>query len=764
MKLRSWHIDWLILLPLFAGLTMTRLSPRVLPIHDSTQLFQVFHFVYSNWLFTGEIAQWLPYCSYGMPIDFWINFCFTPASYLALGVGKLFGVTDVLLLFKLSIALEELVFLVGLYAFARLTLESRAAVLLVCIGGMLGLYWLFFLWWNFRIFYLVPAALAFVVLFFQRQQPHYLWLSGCTFVVSLLGNLPYYAPLYLFTVALFAGLMTMAMPAAWRSLLTLSLKNLGTLMAFVIFAVLYVYSVHYSLAPLTSATGRESGSLVTNMGDYLTHAGNPDVLDLVRQALLGWPIIYESHLHYPEMTIYIGLLPWFLLAWAIRYVRSPVFVALAGTTFMLLWLAAGGLLAATVYYLPSMSWFRHLSGVYPLCKIMVLICAGFGFQDFTRRARPGHLLLLAALALFLADCLLHIRFMLITKGLIQDTTAVAEWQAKGETLLEAHTLFAMRILLYVAAVIAVVLAAGRTQTPEGEVFRSPLFPVAFLLVYTFDMGSFMFQSQFAIDKVPDALTDTLETTWAAPLEFPERRSDQPESERADKAARLMAFMRDEALPGRASGMNYLTYAFTHQDTCTLESEFKRQFYFSPFHLKVVDLLLDAPVAKPDGYLAACEQPRLRLLRPVGVHADRTQYLEMINAGAEVAMINDNSELWVDQPQGSAIRVKHFSANRLLIEVDHAEDIPVWLVYSDADHPHWQARVNGAAVPIERAFFAFKAIELPAGHSVVQFDFRPGFFLSPAYSVGLIGIVAWLTMIYGLLAHLPSCEVVNHDPV
>lgn len=765
-RFRTWHLDWLMLMPLFVLLTATRLSPRWLPIHDTMQVFQAFHYFYSNWFFDGVWPEWIPYGAYGMPIDYWASFGLSPASYVAAAAGKLFGVTDVLLLFKLSVALEEFVFLLGLYALCRLIFRRREAVLVVCIGGILCLNWQFFLWWNFRFFYLVPAALAFLVLFFQRRQSHCFWLCGCTFVVSLIGSIPYYAPLYLLMIGVFAALLTCWLPEAWRSLLTPSAKHAVTLLLFLALAGLYVYSVHYSMAPLTTATGRDTDSLRTTLGDYLTHAGNPDVLELTRQALLGWPIIYESHLRYPEMTVYIGLLPWFLLVWAICFVRTPMFVALAGTTFVLLWLAAGGVMAATVYHLPTMGWFRHLSLVYSLCKILLLICAGFGFEDFIERARPGHLILLVGLALFLADSLLHIRFLLIARGFLQDTGSVTEWKAQDDRLLEAHSLFALRILLYVAAVFAIMLAARRRQTPEGEVFRSPLLAGALLLVYTFDIGSFMCISQFAVAPVPDSLTDTLETLRAAQIEFAERRTDQPLPGRNAQGARLMHFMRTQALPGRNSGINHLTYAFLNQDNCTLEGELNRVIYFSPVHAKVVDHILNAPVAEPNGILCGCGQPRLRLFRETGLTVNRDEYFDLINAGADVAVIglpgDERLPLLEPDLNESSIHVTRFSANRLQVEMDRQSTGPAWLIYADAYHPQWRARVNGAVTTIDVAFLAFKALAVPPGHSVVDFEFRPGFYINPVYLLGCVGILAWLTLFVVLLASLEDYPIINID--
>lgn len=765
-KLRSWHLDWLMLLPLFLILTATRLAPHVLPIHDSMQVFQAFHYFYSSWFFDGGLPEWIPYGAYGMPFDPWASMCLTPASYLAASAGKLLGVTDVLLLFKLAMALEELVFLLGLYALCRLLFSDRSAVLFVCIGALLSLNWQFQLWWNFRLFYLVPAALAYLILFFQRGQAAYLWLAGATFAVSLVGNLPYYAPLYLFMTAVFAGLLHAQTPAPWRAVFARSTKNLAAFLLFAVMAGVYLSSVRAFMAPLTTSTGRDVESGGTSLGNFLTHGANPDVLDLFREALLGWPVICE-YSGFPDQSVYIGLLSWFMLAWAALRVRSPLFLALAGTTLILLWMSAAGLFALAIFHLPTMAWFRHTSLVYNLCKPLLLICAGFGFQDFVKNARPWHVLMLMGVALFVTDSLMHIRSVLIIKGFIQDSASVSEWKASGEQMLEAHGLFVMRILLCLLAGVAILLAATREATAEGEMFRSPLLPVGLLAVYTFDMLSFMWASQYAIHLVPDELGDTLATLQAAPLELVER-SERPPPGRGEQTARLVEFARDRALPGFRSGINQAAYGFMHQDPCRLELEPQKGVYFSPFHVKAVDRLLDPRLAESAAdHLCRCEQPKLRVVTPTKLTANLDEFYEIVNSGADVGSIEvagDEQLVLTETLVGASIRVRDFSANRLTVEVDRPGTGPAWLVYADADHPGWRVRVDGAESVVVRSCLAFKAVEVPAGSSVVELTFRPGRHFNPVYVAAMLAAIAWLALFPILLCAVNRPATTTPDPV
>jgi hypothetical protein len=68
-------------------------------------------------------------------------------------------------------------------------------------------------------------------------------------------------------------------------------------------------------------------------------------------------------------------------------------------------------------------------------------------------------------------------------------------------------------------------------------------------------------------------------------------------------------------------------------------------------------------------------------------------------------------------------VQDYRPNRVAVAVD--ADAPGYLVLADVWFPGWVATVNGAAaVPVHRADYLFRAVEVPAGHSEVVFTFEP----------------------------------------
>ena len=76
------------------------------------------------------------------------------------------------------------------------------------------------------------------------------------------------------------------------------------------------------------------------------------------------------------------------------------------------------------------------------------------------------------------------------------------------------------------------------------------------------------------------------------------------------------------------------------------------------------------------------------------------------------------------PQGEEGRATILSDSGEHVVLNVAASGASFLVLADQDYPGWTATVNGVAEPILRANYAFRAVAVPAGRSVVEFDYRP----------------------------------------
>ena len=170
-------------------------SPHLVFIHDTLDNFIFLHYTYSEVYCQGEFPRWVPFMGFGMPYDFHIFGSLLPTHYVAMACGWLFGIKDALLLFKLSMFLSQVLFVLGLYVLSRRLFTSMAPVWAVCLGALLTNCWLHNCLLNFTIFYLLPFVLYLVLAFFHTAKPGYLWAACVVETLSLLGTLPYVAPL-----------------------------------------------------------------------------------------------------------------------------------------------------------------------------------------------------------------------------------------------------------------------------------------------------------------------------------------------------------------------------------------------------------------------------------------------------------------------------------------------------------------------------------------------------------------------------------------
>jgi hypothetical protein len=80
------------------------------------------------------------------------------------------------------------------------------------------------------------------------------------------------------------------------------------------------------------------------------------------------------------------------------------------------------------------------------------------------------------------------------------------------------------------------------------------------------------------------------------------------------------------------------------------------------------------------------------------------------------------------------------ASRVVVKA--STPAPSWLVLTDTFYPGWRAEVNGRPAAIRVANYAFRAVPVPAGESVVTFRYQPG-----TYRVGVFAaMLAWAVMV------------------
>ena len=145
-------------------------------------------------------------------------------------------------------------------------------------------------------------------------------------------------------------------------------------------------------------------------------------------------------------------------------------------------------------------------------------------------------------------------------------------------------------------------------------------------------------------------------------------------------------------------------------------------------------------------------PRAFYVPRVDVVPDARTLLDRLAEGPgdlrQVALVEEPPPSgFVGEPDGAGLAAVRFARNdpeHVVIEVD--APARGFLVLSDQYFPGWFASVNGRSAPIQRANYAFRLVEVPAGQSTVEFWYSPrslwlGACVS-ALSLVAVGAVLW----------------------
>ncbi|MBI3861058.1 MAG: hypothetical protein HY290_04100 [Planctomycetia bacterium] len=699
--------------PYFAG--------DVVPFHDSAAIYQGFHSFYSQALFRGELARWIPYGNYGMQAD--LSQASMHPTAVAVGLlGLVFKVRNTLVLAKIAMLLNEALYGFGLYLLGSEIYSRRMTRFLISLAGVLSISWMQEFFINVSVFYLFPLVLYFIIRFFKTQNVACLFVAGLIEICSFIGGVPYFAPLHALMLLIICIPLCRQYPPAVKSLLRprhLAHPGLWIMAAVGLVVAGFVAGGLDGLALLSPdrdpTTGKVSKSVFLNYGRLP-----------VATTLFGF---VTGGIPHADNTYYVGLLALAMFAFALATVDDSAFVGMASACFVLCWLSVGGVFARLVYYFPGMNVFRHIGLVFGLTGSLLLICSGFGldrlFERFSAQQPPslahprrrwGFLAVAAVFAI--VDFVIthrpddfHVEF------------AHPEWKP----------FFVFRVLMYAAAV-ALLIAVPRVRRPWNAGSRVPAWIVA--AAFLLDLASFRAQVCWTIPRVPPA--DLVAGVFSAdPLPWLEQRGAAPQGTLPHDRLRVF----DRIIPPFYN-VEYMTLqAFARVDTCRPEfrTDFIRQVVLDMIHVRGGE-----PTSFPlDTYLPAqdhafktslgCGAPRVRLVWNTllaGTDGEaKALFAAVADPASTVVLLSgdprDASAAGQEQhdPPGT-VHVTEFSANRILMQVDVPGAHPAWLVYADAWHPSWKARIDRREAPVLRANLGHKAVRVEPGAHDVEFVFDP----------------------------------------
>ncbi len=727
-----FRYDFLFLVLILFLTNLRYFDQSIWPQHDTIYVFQSFYTFYNNWFLHHEFTRWFPYGTYGIQADHWQLFSLTPASYFCGFLGALFQIKKVLLLFKISILFEELFFLFGLYLLCGQLFKSKMVKVFVCLGGILSTVCLLQIYWNFRIYYLLPFVFYALTLFLKKKKPHYLWFAGIVSIFSLFGNPAYFAVLHLLILIIFSFPRMVQNHFPFKSLFEKSWQNILSfgMMIFISFIFIY-FAVHMYDGVRTYDTGRNILTFQTDIQNFLTH---------------GSGIGPEKFLEYlfagsgDNCTLYAGLFPILFLFYGVFRVRRTEFFGVFMIILFLTFLSLGDqtFIARTIYGLfPPIRWFRYIGQIGGFMRLFVLLGSGFGLERFLEdmKQTPGNeKLLLIARNLFLySGLIVAVLIVYFSKMNIRINTEGINW-----INFDIFSYF-----IFVAGLFSVWRLSSKSKTLAG------IFVCLFLAI-----DLFLFQWH-VVDLWPNRWAWAEESVSSVrPYQFQYQRV-MP-SEIPMLAPSGFAVVNK---PGREK-LNIQVMNFMQIDNC-LEQYFVLEQPENVLRLLKIRADYLRNNLKNGTYVQLGITPVL--LHTIGCHSSKLRFfsetlftanphdaeflIEKVNDIDKILVLEGGESLTspssaqaLDQDSLGNLHVNSFTFNTLRLTADVQESSGAWLYYADTYHPGWKAFVNGKDEQILKANLAFKAIHLQKGKNEVEF----------IYFDGLKGVLSVLIAVLGIV--------------
>jgi hypothetical protein len=709
---RAWaaSIPFGILVSLVVLINIPILNRHIWFEHDSNYFFQASFGFYNHFFYHGDLPRWFPYSAWGIPAYWQHVVNLSPFTQLTGFVSGFARFRDVQWMLKFSMLLEHITYLLGTYLYTHRIFKHKWSAIFATLGMVTSSVWIFQIYWDFRVYYLLPLIFYCINRFWEDQRPHWFWLSGAVTVHAMIGNIPYFAPLYALILLLYTAFHVRKIRLSL--FLERSLENVLTLAFFAISAAAYLYFVtHMFEGMLITTMGRDPDTGLISLSTFLTFGIN---LDWGKYLGLYLPRAGQINGH-----IYIGILALvFLLYGLVRPVRTRTFWALFTLSifFVLFPMGKHTPVATLVYHIfPPIRVTRYIGDTFVLLRPLLLLVAGFGldrflddvaqYRDKKARLVPQWVLVGCAVTVF------GLGLLLIT------------FNADEQLHFNRWPEFLYFGLIW--GFLGAYLVARVATRPKWIGLIAALFLGVDLLICQY----------LFINWWPNKLPwTTKEMVEVHEYNYLPQRTRHPDLNPRMKAAARLAHARpnniernhyllhDPCVPYRHYGY-WAKGVFEYIQADHIIGNLKKPRSLLQRHLSIIFPIVGCGTPKLRLISFNASVPNMEIAKRL-VFQDQTMFKRVVFHEPLKSERVGSSDVLPSDTLGN-IDVKSFTFHELIVDVRVDDPRGAWLFYPDAYHPEWKAYVDGERAPIEVANLGFKAVALkPGSHNVrLIFDYR-----------------------------------------
>lgn len=713
------------------------------PIHDTMEVFTFIHYFYSQWFLNNEIPQWFPYITYGLPANIHQFTQISPVYYFVMFLSAIFKIKNALFVFKLGVLIEQFIFIGGIYSLSNLLYKKESTRMLVSLILAFTIIWFNGINYNFRFYFLFPWVIQFIINGFNKQNNYYFFKAILFVLLGYIGITLYFIGFWIFLYFSFFIIYGLLSKSFKFSLCKFNKKSFLMLLGIIfliIFIGLYLKNASNYLVMTTTQRQADGG---ISLQTFLTYDRHANISMILRELFFPLPSKFSAVAF--DNNLYVGLFPIFLLLWSFLSVRNKYFYSFVILGLLLILFSMGGRISTIVYYFPGMKYYRHIALIYGFVKILIVLCAGFGFENLIQSKKSK--IINRSILIFALIFLLFLSFPLL-RNLLYETCKPNNFYLQLKSFFDFSNIIFIQdrkeyffISIFFFFFLFILSKNMKLiQNSKKMILIIFFFVICDLLIY-----------QLSIYKyIPHVNKEDFSKLYAVNvnnLDYQPRRSLDLNTKRHNDAYDLIMLNGPTA--------KYVTsYNFVQFDRC--DPGFRVDFV----NEGLIDFL-SIPGMK--SVMTGCNFPKIRLVPNAIYYNDKIKAAIGIKFLDEfyntVILTSDDYEkefvniFDIDRDIKNyfftSIKIIKFKPNYVKIDVDIPVSKGMWLVYTDAYNPNWKVFIDAQESKLYKAYFAFKSVFVPNGQHIIEFQYSPSS-IRWSYLLAVIGLISGFYFIVKLV--------------